>query len=309
MKYTNAYELSNLKATSNLSKPIEVYRDLIASVDADIITFDDYILQPIRAGRRLIIRHDVDLDINRALAFARYENKLGIVSTYFLLNTAMYFDYSQKFLNICKEIQDLGHSIGFHNDLLTECFIQNNDWYYCRSCHTYSEENSDTSFFCPKCFSTNVVNVAKSQQITSSIENYLHYILDFLRSGGIDIHGTSSHGSVFCYHNNVSYYNYEIWQEFDKNLHEGRLLSTAPCKLSLADFGLDYEAYFLPTVGYFSDSGSAFQGIIYVESDRRLFERTLSTHINNTGYKAITVFNAMTTASAQLLIHPIRYEI
>jgi len=70
-------------------------------------------------GRRLAIRHDVDHDIDKAISMARFESLHEISSTYFLLPTARYFDYTNAFLAKCKTLTDLRHRIGFHNNAVT----------------------------------------------------------------------------------------------------------------------------------------------------------------------------------------------
>lgn len=72
------------------------------------------------------MRHDVGVDIYMAMQFAQIENLLNIPTTYFILHTASYYhpenDYSTHNNSILRQmeyIQDLGHEIGIHNDLLT----------------------------------------------------------------------------------------------------------------------------------------------------------------------------------------------
>lgn len=63
------------------------------------------------------IRHDIDHDIFKAHRIARAESDKGIHATYFVLHTAKY--YSDNIFPLIREIQDMGHEIGFHNDLYT----------------------------------------------------------------------------------------------------------------------------------------------------------------------------------------------
>jgi len=103
------------------------YKDLIASIDASIVTFDDLVDGNYQEGRKAVIRHDVDVDLDRAIEMASEEAELGIQSTYFLLHSAKYFDYSDKFLEKCLKISELGHNIGLHNDLLVQYFGRRKD--------------------------------------------------------------------------------------------------------------------------------------------------------------------------------------
>jgi hypothetical protein len=127
------------------------YEALISSIDANIITFNDMVDDNYDAdSRNVIIRHDVDVDLDRALNFAREENKLGVQSTYFLLHSSRYFDYSNEFSEKCQELIELGHNIGLHNDSLVQYF---------------SRRKKD-------------------------IQDHLNKPLDFFRENGIEIRGT-----------------------------------------------------------------------------------------------------------------------
>lgn len=68
--------------------------------------------------RTVLLRHDVDKDLDHALELAEYEAKNGISSHYFLLHTASYFDYSVSFKAKIKYLDSLGCGIGLHNDIL-----------------------------------------------------------------------------------------------------------------------------------------------------------------------------------------------
>ena len=72
------------------------------------------------------VRHDVDYDIGQAMRMAEYECEHCIHSTYFLLHTAPYFDYSDTFGDKIKRLIDYGHSVGFHNDVLSEWWDNRN---------------------------------------------------------------------------------------------------------------------------------------------------------------------------------------
>ena len=81
------------------AKPIGIYR------------MDEF--QTVKSG--IGLKHDVDNRLDIALEMAKYEYSQGVKSTYFILHTADYYPNFPVF----KEIQDMGHEIGFHNDLLT----------------------------------------------------------------------------------------------------------------------------------------------------------------------------------------------
>lgn len=67
--------------------------------------------------RCVILRHDIDNDIEKALKLAEIENAEGIFSTYFVLLTSDFYNvFSGKNGRMIKRISGLGHEIGLHFD-------------------------------------------------------------------------------------------------------------------------------------------------------------------------------------------------
>lgn len=67
--------------------------------------------------KSVILRHDVDLTLDKALEMAIVENELGVKSTYFiLLSTNFYNIFSKQSYQKIQQIKDLGHVIGLHFD-------------------------------------------------------------------------------------------------------------------------------------------------------------------------------------------------
>jgi hypothetical protein len=75
------------------------------------------------------LRHDVDDRLGSALKLARIEQAHGLRATYFILHSAPYYVSSvgprverRSMLKRLHELQELGHEVGWHNDLVTlEC--------------------------------------------------------------------------------------------------------------------------------------------------------------------------------------------
>jgi hypothetical protein len=182
-------------------------------------------------NRKIIIglRHDIDNDLNVAYQFSEVEYKLGFRSTYFILHSAPYYlansnnmkVHSEKIIPILKTMQDKRH------------------------------------------FEIGWHNDLVTLQIIYNINpnTFLHNELNWLRSNGVNIYGTASHGSNYCkvYHY-INYYFFEectspVVTNFNNNV-------TVPVgsknitliKGKLNDFGLKYEAYFLNNNKYFSDA-------------------------------------------------------
>ena len=194
-----------------------------------------YILLPLNEFRETFnnskviigLRHDVDLDLNKALQFSETESNMGIRSTYYILHTASYYlsggieSHSTSMIPVLKTMQNDKHfEIGWHNDLVTLQAVYNID------------------------------PVA-----------YLSRELTWFRENGINIYGSASHGSPYCY--TYKYLNYYFFEEctnpvvgqFTNNLSLPLGGSTVPMKKGrFNDFGLMYEAYFLNNNKYYSDA-------------------------------------------------------
>ena len=66
----------------------------------------------------LALRHDVDSRLDSALRLACLEHDRGLRATYFVLHTAPYWD-GDDLVPCVRRLQELGHEVGFHNDLVT----------------------------------------------------------------------------------------------------------------------------------------------------------------------------------------------
>ncbi len=68
-------------------------------------------------GNAVILRHDIDFSIFKALEMAKIESKSNIRATYFVLMSSPFYNtLSFENLNALKEISNLGHEIGLHYD-------------------------------------------------------------------------------------------------------------------------------------------------------------------------------------------------
>lgn len=68
--------------------------------------------------KSVILRHDIDLNIEKALEFAIWESECGeIRSTYFVLLTSDFYNlFSKKNREMIRRISHLGHTVGLHFD-------------------------------------------------------------------------------------------------------------------------------------------------------------------------------------------------
>lgn len=65
----------------------------------------------------ILLRHDVDFSLEKALILAKLENEKQIISTYyFLLQSPSYNALDSKTSSLIKKISEYGHEIGLHYD-------------------------------------------------------------------------------------------------------------------------------------------------------------------------------------------------
>ena len=171
-------------------------------------------------GRVLVgLRHDVDDRLDSALRMAELEHRRGVRATYFVLHTASYYR-SPGLLDALGRLQELGHEVGWHNDLVTLQLVYGRD---------------------------------PVEYLAGELRRLRENGIDVV---GTAAHG-SIHCHRLGYHNNEFFLD---WPEAvsggrtsrariavgggDVELRRGRL----------ADFGLEYEAYHLGEDRYFSDA-------------------------------------------------------
>jgi hypothetical protein len=182
-------------------------------------------------SKKIIIglRHDLDNDLNLAYQFSETESKLGFRSTYYILHTAPYYLANSD-------------NKAIHSDrIIPTLKAMQNDKHFEIGWHN------------------DLVTLQAVYNINPVA--FLHNELAWLRSNGINIYGTASHGSNYCY--TYKYLNYYFFEEctypvvgqFVNNLTLPIGGKTAPIKKGkLIDFNLQYEAYFIDYNKYFSDA-------------------------------------------------------
>jgi hypothetical protein len=68
-------------------------------------------------GRYVILRHDIDYSVAKALEMAEVERRIGVRSTIFLLLSSPYYNlFAEANLRAARTIVAMGHEIGFHYD-------------------------------------------------------------------------------------------------------------------------------------------------------------------------------------------------
>lgn len=68
-------------------------------------------------GKQVLVRHDIDIDLDSALQMAKIENQEGIKATYYIwINSPFYNIFETRYRKKINKILDLGHDIGLHFD-------------------------------------------------------------------------------------------------------------------------------------------------------------------------------------------------
>lgn len=192
------------------------------------------------ANGGVYLRHDIDDNIDRSVLMANLEANLGISGEYFVLNTTKYWNNDiGETIKKLKYIQDCGHRIGWHNNALSEFVCYN-----------------------------------KILQKEISLKEIISWPLEVLRSNGLNVIGSASHGSELC--NAFNFSNKEIWKEFPKQA--GNKLNYH--QLAMKDFGIQYEAYAMKRDMYWGDSGgklstSNVENTIYLMRQAKTIQITL----------------------------------
>ncbi len=182
-------------------------------------------------GRRVIgMRHDVDDNagsLDTALRMAEWEFLHGYSSTYYLLHDAWYWkaDTVEAMLVAAERLEEYGHEVGIHVNAVAEGLRRQRD---------------------PR--------------------HILRDALAELRSA-VRVEGCVAHGDPWCRNadGEVIFVNDEMFTESARRefgapnriiQRSGMLLALSPC--SRAEFGLLYDANWLPRGNYLSDSGGAW---------------------------------------------------
>lgn len=72
-------------------------------------------------GPHVILRHDLDASLQRALALARIEREEGALATYFLFPRCLYYNLLHpESKAVVREIISMGHRVGLHFDISSD---------------------------------------------------------------------------------------------------------------------------------------------------------------------------------------------
>jgi len=172
----------------------------------------------IREKSQIILRHDVDLDLDLALQMAKIENSLGIKSTYFfLLRTDSYNLISDTSHDIVYEIKELGHSVSLHFDMLLYDNVKDG---------LHKEKDIFSHYFKTEVDIISIHrptdNFLKNPESYFNVENtyekkYLKNIQYFADSGGSFRFGYPTQSSAFKNNDNIQLLIHPVWWIIDGN--------------------------------------------------------------------------------------------
>ena len=101
------------------------FKNLINTLLKNNFIFCDY-TNYLKFYKSVIMRHDIDFSLEKALEIAKIESNMGVKSTFFLLITSNFYNvFSLEAEKIIREIISLNHKIGLHFD---ETRYDNNDF-------------------------------------------------------------------------------------------------------------------------------------------------------------------------------------
>lgn len=198
-----------------------------------ISSSDNFIIVPLKdfkntnAADKVVIsmRYDLDFNIDAAIRFAYREHKYGIKSTYFVLHTATYY----------------GKKVGKE-------FVRNDDIIF------YLKKIQD-DFGHEIGFHNDLVTLQLMYEIPSV--KYLRNELNYLRGNGIEIKGTTYHGSQYC--TIYEYSNAYFWKEYPNSgwnyeyIKKG-FKTIKIEKDSMKNYNLEYEGNLLNPDYFFADA-------------------------------------------------------
>lgn len=94
----------------------QAYRELLTLLREHGYTFNSY-HDYRNCDKSVIVRHDIDMNIAKAVRMAEIEMQMGISSTYFVLVTSNFYNiFSKENQDMLRKLHDMGHEVGLHFD-------------------------------------------------------------------------------------------------------------------------------------------------------------------------------------------------
>lgn len=78
--------------------------------------------ESIGGGPGIYLRHDIDHNIEHAVAFGEWEAAQGIRASYYVLHTEWYYQDEARLRRGMERLVELGHEVGLHQDAVAEAW-------------------------------------------------------------------------------------------------------------------------------------------------------------------------------------------
>lgn len=164
----------------------------------------------------VIMRHDIDMDLEAAVRMSSLEKDLGIFSTYFfMVRCPLYNVFSSSGAELVKEILAAGHQLGLHFDcaLYQDITVDNLNTYIFRECELLERflEHlvSAVSFHRPGHLELSGVELEKWPNSYEKV--FLQKFKYFSDSRGIWGHGNPIESDAFYKRENLHILTHPIW--------------------------------------------------------------------------------------------------
>lgn len=256
---------------------VDYFSDFLDLIDLPLVHMEE--VNSVE-GPRWCIRHDVDHSLDIALGVARAEYERGYKSTYFLLTPNSYphgrnyygeivdgkIVHDKGLIDKCKYLEDLGHRIGLHNDLISLSFKLR------RPPSEILEEELEY-------FHGHGIRLWGTAAHGSPLARQLEYNNKEIFAG------CPRQGKVV-----ERVIRYDGWE-------------VATHSLRLEDYGFLYEAYSLPRDSRISESGRRWGGLVAGQKiDRERLEKQFDKEVFRSYVKRLST--AAGVKSLQVMTHP-----
>lgn len=92
------------------------YRELVTLLREHDYIFSNY-HDYHNYAKSVIVRHDIDMDIDKAVRMAQIEAEMDVASTYFVLVTSNFYNiFSKENQDMLRQLHAMGHEVGLHFD-------------------------------------------------------------------------------------------------------------------------------------------------------------------------------------------------
>jgi hypothetical protein len=180
------------------------------------VTFSEGKGDQITESPLLIMRHDIDMDLEAAVRMSSLEKDLGIFSTYFfMLRCPLYNVFSDSGAELLKEILSAGHQLGLHFDcaLYQDITVDKLNAYISKECELlerfFEHPVGAVSFHRPGNLELSGVELEKWPNSYERV--FLEKFKYFSDSRGIWGHGNPIESEAFYKRENLHILTHPIW--------------------------------------------------------------------------------------------------